>query len=141
MTVNQKVTGTATSMPAGIAIGWTASVLTTVAGSALVAKLISDEILADTAIGYGAMFILLLSAALGAAISEAKVKRMRLQVCLLSGLVYYGSLLGITALFFGGQYQGMGVTALLVAAGTSLVILLGGRDKKQRKHRKGRRRG
>ena len=139
MTVNQKVTGTALSMPAGIALGCTAGMVITLAGSLMVAKLISDEILADTAIGYGAMFIVLLASAVGAAISSAKVKRLRLQVCLISGAVYYGSLLATTALFFGGQYQGMGVTALLVTAGMGAVILTGGSKKKARKYRKGRR--
>ena len=138
MTVNQKVTGTAMSMPAGIAMGCAVSLLITFAGSLLAAKLISEEVLKDTAIGYSAMFIVMVASAIGTAISEAKVKKMRLQVCLLSGLVYYGSLLGITALFFGGQYQGMGVTALLVLAGTGSVILLGNQNRKQRKYRKGR---
>ena len=141
MTVNQKVTGTAVSMPAGIAMGCAISLLITAAGSMLVAKLIADEVLMDTAIGYGAMLVLLLASALGAAIAAAKVKRMRLQVCLLTGVAYYGALLAITALFFGGQYQGMGVTALLVLAGTGASILLGVREKKTRKYRKGRRGG
>ena len=141
MTLNGKVTGRAMTMPAGIAVGCGGAALVTAAGSALVAKLISDEVLVDTAIGYGAMLIVLLASALGAAVSAAKVKRRRLQVCLLSGLVYYGMLLGMTALFFGGQYQGMGVTALLVLAGTGTVILLGTREKKTGKYGKGRRRG
>ena len=141
MTVNQKVTGRAVSIPAGVTMGCAASLAITVVGSLLVAKLISAEVLADTAIGYGAMFILLTASALGSAISAAKTKRLRLQVCLLSGGAYYASLLAVTALFFGGQYQGMGVTALLVAAGTGVVILLGGREKKRPKYRKGRRRG
>ena len=139
MTVNQKVTGTAASMPVGIAMGCAVSLLITAAGSILVAKLISDEVLVDTAIGYGAMIILLLAAALGATISAAKVKRLRLQVCLLTGVAYYGALLAVTALFFGGQYQGMGVTALLVLAGTGSAALMNIREKKPRKYRKGRR--
>ena len=139
MTVNQKVTGTAVSMPAGIAIGCAVSLLITITGSALVAKLISDEVVNDTAIGYGAMMILLLASALGASISAAKVKRLRLQVCMLSGAAYYAALLGITALFFGGQYQGMGVTALVVLAGTGAAVLVSTKEKKTRKFRKGRR--
>lgn len=139
MTVNNKVTGTAVSMPTGIAMGCAVSLLVTALGSVLVAKLISDEVLIDTAIGYGAMIILFFASVLGAIISAAKVQRRRLQVCLMSGAAYYASLLGITALFFGGQYQGMGVTALVILSGTGAVILLGGRERKQRKYRKGRR--
>ena len=139
MTVNQKVTGTAVSMPAGIALGCAVSLLITIAGSGLVAKLISDEIMPQTAIGYGAMIILLAASTIGASISAWKIKRLRLQVCLLSGVAYYAALLCITALFFGGQYQGMGVTALVVLAGTGVAILLSTREKKTRKYRKGRR--
>ena len=139
MTVNRKVTGTAVTMPVGIAIGWGIGIAVTLVGSILVAKLISDEILQSSAIGYGAMLILLLASVLGAVVSIAKVQRRRLQVCLLSGVVYYASLLACTALFFGGQYQGMGVTALVVLAGVGTVVLLGCREKKQKKYRKGRR--
>ena len=139
MTVNQKVTGTALSVPAGVAMGSAVSLLITAVGSMLVAKLISEEVLMDTAIGYGAMVILLLASALGAMIAATKVKRLKLQVCLLTGVAYYGALLAVTALFFGGRYQGMGVTALLVLAGTGSTILLNAREKKPRKYRKGRR--
>ena len=138
MTVNRKVTGTAVSMPAGIAIGCVVSLLLTLAGSSLAAKLISDEILKDTAIGYGSMLIVLLASALGAVTAISKVKRRYLQVCLLSGVSYYGLLLCITALFFGGQYQGMGVTAMLVLAGVGSVVLLGTKEKKTKNFRKGR---
>ena len=93
----------------------------------------------QTAIGYGAMIILLAASTIGASISAWKIKRLRLQVCLLSGVAYYAALLCITALFFGGQYQGMGVTALVVLAGTGVAILLSTREKKTRKYRKGRR--
>ena len=141
MTVKRKVTGNAVSMPVGIALGFGVSMLITLAGSMLMAKLISDEVLMDTAIGYGAMVIVLMASIAGPAISAAKIQRLRLQVCLVSGVVYYGALLGITALFFGGQYQGMGVTALLVLAGMGTTILMVNRDKKQRKYRKGRRGG
>ena len=138
MTVNRKVTGTAVSMPAGIAIGCVVSLLLTLAGSSLAAKLISDEILKDTAIGYGSMLIVLLASALGAVTAISRVKRRYLQVCLLSGVSYYGLLLCITALFFGGQYQGMGVTAMLVLAGVGSVVLLGTKEKKTKNFRKGR---
>ena len=138
MTVNRKVTGTAVSMPAGIAIGCVVSLLLTLAGSSLAAKLISDEILKDTAIGYGSMLIVLLASALGAVTAISRVKRRYLQVCLLSGVSYYGLLLCVTALFFGGQYQGMGVTAMLVLAGVGSVVLLGTKEKKTKNFRKGR---
>ena len=136
MTVNHKVTGTAVSMPAGIGIGCGISLLLTLLGAGVAAKLIADEILRETAIGYSAMAIILLASACGAAAAVGKVKKRRLQVALLVGAGYFASLLAMTALFFGGQYQGMGVTALLVLGGVAAVALVGSREKKPRNRRK-----
>lgn len=140
MTVNQKVTGTAVTMPVGIGIGCGVSMLLTLLGAGAIAKLISAEVLRETAIGYGAMATILLSAICGAAVGVKKVKKRMLQVSLLVGATYFAMLLAMTALFFGGQYQGMDVTALLVAAGCGVVILMAGQERKPKKYRKGRRR-
>ena len=139
MTLNRKVTGTAVTMPMGIGIGCGISMILTILGAGLVAKLISAEMLQETAIGYGAMMIILAASVTGSAVAVKKVKKRMLQVSLLVGAGYYALLLGMTALFFGGQYQGMGVTALLVLAGCGVVVLLAGREKKLKKFRKGRR--
>ena len=139
MTVNRKVTGTAVSVPMGIGIGCGISMILTLLGAGIVAKMISEEILRETAIGYGAMAIILLSSILGSAIAVYKVKKRKLQVSLLVGGGYYLLLLAMTALFFGGRYQGMWVTALLIFAGSGAVILMESREKKSVKFRKGRR--
>ena len=138
MTVNQKVTGTAVTMPTGISIGCGVSMLLTILGSGLVAKLISMEVLQENAVGYGAMMIILLSSIIGAGIAVKKVKKRILQVTALVGGLYYVILLAATAIFFGGQFQGMGVTALLVLAGCGVVVLIAGREKKSKGYRKGR---
>ena len=139
MTVNRKVTGTAVSMPMGIGIGCGISMILTILGAGLAAKLISAEVLRENAIGYGAMMIILISSIAGAGIAVNKVKKRMLQVSVLVGMFYYALLLAMTALFFGGKYQGMGVTALLVMAGCGVVVLMAGREKKTKKYRKGKR--
>lgn len=139
MTLNHKVTGTAMSMPLGIGIGCVISLFLTILGSGIVAKLISEEVLQETAIGYSAMGIILLASVSGTLVAVNKVKKRRLQVSMLVGAGYYLLLLAMTALFFGGQYQGMGVTALLVLAGSGTVILMGTRKKKPSGFRKSRR--
>ena len=138
MVANQKVTGTASSMPGGLASGAAVSLLATVAGCWFFAYLISIEKLVQSAIGYCAMVIILLSALLGAAVAVRRIKRRRLYVCGLSGLIYYLCLLSMTALFFGGQYQGVGVTALLVlgGAGTAAMLSLKGEGSPRRRKRK-----
>lgn len=124
MTVNQKVTGTAVSVPVGLALGALASLGLTGLLSALAAWLILNGRLPENSVGYCAMVILLLSSMAGAATAVGKIKRRRFQMGLASGGIYYGSLLAATALFFGGIYDGMGVTALMVLCGCALVILL-----------------
>lgn len=138
MTVNRKVTGTSVTMPIGIGIGCGISLVLTIIGAGIAAKLISMEVLREEAIGYGAMLIILAASICGAGIAVKKVKKRMLQVCALVGAIYFASLLAMTAMFFGGKYQGMGVTAMLVLAGCGVVVLIAGREKKPKKYRKGR---
>ena len=138
MTTNRKVTGTAVTMPMGVGIGCGISMILTILGAAVVAKLISAEILKETAVGYGAMMIILTATICGGAVAVNKVKKRILQVSILVGGVYFVLLMAMTALFFGGQYQGMGVTALLILGGSGVVILMAGRKKKSKGLRKGR---
>lgn len=137
MVVNKKVTGKSKPMAVGLTMGTAISLAVTLLGAAVMANLVLSEKLAEEAIGYGAMVILLLASTLGAWISAGLVKRRWMVVCLGAGGCYYLMLLSITALFFGGQYQGMGVTALLVLGGCGAVGLLGLRgDKSGRKKAK-----
>lgn len=138
--MNHKVKGTAATMPLGLALGLAASIAMTLILAALIAYLVLGEKVAEGAIGYGAMLTVLLSSAMGALISVTRIKRRRMVTCMASGACYYLVLLSITALFFGGQYQGMGVTALLVFAGVGSVALIGlkgesGRTKHHKKYR------
>lgn len=130
MVVNQKVTGKSSSMPAGLAMGGLTSLVITLVLAAVIAKLVDSEALAEENIGYGTMLLLLAASSMGALVSVSKIKRQRLLVCLLSGTVYLGALLSITALFFGGQYEAVGVTALLVMGGSMVTGLLGLREKR-----------
>ena len=131
MTMNQKPTGTAMSMPAGLAVGGIWSLVVTIGLSAVIAKLIDGETVEQGSIGYFVISILLIASITGALQSFRKIKRRRMLVCLISGLIYFCVLLSITALCFGGQYQGIGVTGLVVLCGSSCAGLMGLREKKQ----------
>ena len=140
MVTQRKATGRASSLPVGLAWGAMVNLGLTLIGSGLVAYLVDRGTMPVGAIGYGAMVILVLSALCGALMAHSKIKRLRLQVCLISGGIYYLMLLGMTMLLFGGRFQGMGVTALMVACGSILAILVGlpkDRGGKSR-HRRGR---
>ena len=125
MVVNKRVSGQSKPMAVGLAVGCGISLVFTLLGAALIANLVLSQKMSSESIGYGAVIILLLASAIGAWLSYAMIKRRRLVVCLSFGLGYYLSLLAITALFFGGQYQGMGVTAMLILGGSGAVALMG----------------
>ena len=121
-------------MPAGLSVGGGVSLLITILLAILTAKLVDTGTMGEERVGYAALGILLVSSGAGSAVAAGKIKRRRLMVCMAAGAVYYGLLLAVTALFFGGQYSGMGVTALAVAGGSGTVCLAGMRQ--GRGHRK-----
>ena len=84
------------------------------------------------------MATLLLSSAAGAWVAAKMVKLRWIVLCLGAGAVYFLTLLACTALFFGGQYEGVGVTFLVVLAGSGAVGLLGlkGENSAVKKRRK-----
>lgn len=136
MVVNRKVTGKAASMPGGLALGGALSLGVTILLAMVTAMLVDNGAMEEKSIGYAALVILLLSSALGSAVAAARIKRQRLVVCIAAGAVYYVLLLSMTALFFGGQYTGMGVTALAVLGGSGVVCIAGagqGRGRRKRK--------
>lgn len=120
-----KATGRALSMPAGLAVGGLTSLGITLAGSGVLAWLIHRERMEMENVGYGILGMLLLASFLGAMTAWRKIRRRRMLVCAASGAVYLGLLLAIPALFFGGQYGGVWVTALLVLGGSLAAGLLG----------------
>ncbi|MBE6958790.1 MAG: DUF3792 family protein [Ruminococcaceae bacterium] len=108
-------------IPGGLALAILVSVVVTLTGSAVMAILIAGGTVGEGSGSAAASCIQALSAALGALTATACVKKMRLQICLLSGLVYYLVLLGITALFFEGEYAGFGRSALMVLLGCGII--------------------
>ena len=132
----KKSGGTALSIPAGLGVGLLVAVVVTLTGAAFTAWLIASEKIGEGNADYAAMVILGVAAALGALSAAWLVKKQRLQVSILSGLCYYVTLLGMTALFFEGQYQGMGVTAIIVLAVCAIIAFLPTKDSQNRGKRK-----
>lgn len=125
MVINRKVTGKAMSMPLGMSIGLAVCMALTMAATAVISNLVLSEKLGEGAVGYCAIVTLLLSSAAGAWLAAVLVKRRWMIVCVGVGFSYFLTLLAITALFFGGQYQGVAVTALVIFGGCGAVGLLG----------------
>lgn len=137
MVSSQNNTGRSMSVPMGLALGGGFSLLITILSAAVLAWMVDREKLAWENIGYGIMITLLLAAVLGARLAYGRIKRQRLLICTLSGVVYLGLMLSITALFFGGQYDGALVTAALILGGSAAAGMIpsGGSRKTTRKRR------
>ena len=136
MVTKQKITGRASTMSAGLGYAAVISTMLTVILAAIVARLISDGYLKELGIGYSAMAILSSVSFCCAWISMKKIKRRKFMVCILSGNLYYVILMGITALFFGGQYEAVGVTWILVMGGSVFALVCGTSSRKEEKGRK-----
>lgn len=121
MTVNRKPTGTASSIPAGLGWGCASATAVMLMGTFVTAKMIDKEILGWNRSGYAIMVILLLSSWVGAMMASGRIKRRRLTICMAAGAVYMIMLMLMTALFFGGQYNGVGETGLLILCGSTLA--------------------
>lgn len=125
MSRKTKLTGRAKSMGMGVLLGTLLGMGITIAGAMIGAAMISRGTIPEQGIGYCSAAIILISSILGPVYAAGLIKHRRVYVCAITSLIYYGALLAITALFFGGQYKGMGVTALLVAGGCGVSILMG----------------
>lgn len=134
--MKQKPTGRTCSMPMGLAWGAVTSMIITILGTAILAKLVDREILPEEKIGYGIMLMLMLASYMGGKIAWNKIQRQRLITCLWVGGIYFAILLSITALFFGGQYESVAVTGLLILGGVGVAALPAGKNGRGGKRRK-----
>ena len=125
MILKRKVKSVFETVSVGILLGVSVSLILTMLCALVLTWLIHSEIIQDDAIGYCIMAALLLTSMSGAWTASAKTKQLRAQVCLITGAVYYLALLAMTAVFFGGKYQGVGVTAVVVVLGCMITILAG----------------
>lgn len=116
MFLKKKGRFTAIGVPLSIVCGVLTAMLVTLAGAALTAVLIENQTLGEGGADVSAKVIVALATMLGSAVAALLAKRLRLQVCMLCGGTYFALLLGMTALFFGGQYSGMGITSIIVLA-------------------------
>ena len=112
-------------LPEALGIGLLAGVILTLLGTGLLALLIGNETMDITAMSPGCIVIHLIGSALTGLVAYGVMKRQRIVVCALSALCYFLVQVGITALFFGGQYQGIGAGVLSIIGGGVLSILPG----------------
>lgn len=122
MAVKLKRTGRSMSIPAGIAIGLAVALMVMVIGAMLLAWLITTERVGEDAIGWGCMVILPVGSVLGNLFAWRMIRHRRLMITGITTAGLYVLLL-LLALPFGGQYESLGTTALLVALGGGIALI------------------
>ena len=124
MAKTSKRTGNAKSIPSGLAIASLISMAITFVVSAGIAALLETEKITWTDAGYWIMGMLYLSSFVGSKFAVMFIKRQKLTIIIMTGILYWGLLLCLTALFFGGDFSAIWETAGIIAAGAGSSALI-----------------
>lgn len=116
--------------------GAAVSVMVTMIGSGIIAALIMGERIKETSIGYGIIPTIIVASYAGSYIGCKLTEKKRLVVSLVTGSVYLGLLFLMTAILFGGIYEAIGETVLLILCGSVLCAMWTSRGKTGQKGKK-----
>ena len=139
MTSLMKRSGKTGSIAEGLLFSAIISTAITFLISVLLASLLNKEKITWEQAGYWIMCMLFAASFIGAKTAVLVVKRQAIVIALMSGILFWGLLLCITALFFGGNWSSVWETAAIITAGWGTAVLLGikKRGKQGRSYRKG----
>ena len=127
-----RTTGKSMSIPGGLALSGVTSMCITLLFSLLLAKLLNDQKVSWDQVGYWIIVMLFTSAFLGAKAAITSIRRPRVVISVMSGTLYWALLLCITALFFGGNFDAVSETAMVIIAGSSCAAMVSLPQKKKR---------
>ncbi len=119
-----KQTGKTISVPKGLALSEIVSMGITLMLSFTLAKMLDAQNLSWEQAGYWIMIMLFTAAFSGAKVAAASIRRQKVFISVMSGILYWGSLLCVTALFFGGNYEAVPETGLIIMAGSGCAAML-----------------
>ena len=117
-------TGKIKTVPAGLAIAASASMITTLIFTAMIANFLNTEKITWEQAGYWIMGMLFAASFIGGKVGISAIGHQQFMISAMTGFVYWGMLLCITALFFGGFFDAVGVTAGIIGAGSCSAALL-----------------
>ena len=137
MTTRMNSQGKAKSVPEGLAIGTSVSLIITVILSALIAHFLNTEKITWNQAGYWIMVMLFFASFMGGICAYISIKRKRFAISVMSGLLYWGAMLFSTALFFGGDFSAVWETAGIITAGTVTAALISIPHRRKSSVRKG----
>lgn len=133
-----RTTGRAKSVPAALALAAFVSMFITATASAAIAYGLNREKITWVQAGYWIMGMLYGAALIGGKCAFRSVKSNRFLISAMSGLLYWGLLLCLTALFFGGDYGPIWETAAIIGAGSGTAALILVPNSKKPRIKKGR---
>lgn len=111
------------AMPVALGYGALISMGMILLGTAIMAQMIDREIMGADKKDYGIMILLIAATYLGSKTAYTRFGEKRFLISVLSGLTVFCLLLGITAVFFGGQFKGIGPNMILILCGCGLAAL------------------
>jgi len=126
MSNNRNVNKGSKGLPQRLLAGITGSTFATIISIGIFSGMVSKGIIPEESVGYCAVAVLLFSIMVGSGIAISKsTKRMR--ISLYMGVIYCVLLLATTAVLFGAEYQGIGVTIFIVVIGCVLTVIVYGK--------------
>jgi hypothetical protein len=114
------------NIASAIGLGVVISVALMMIGTFVVTALLMNRTIEIESIGVPVLAVTELSVLIGCAFSTLRTRKSILPVAVATSLFFFIIQIGITALFFDGQYHGVVVTLVTVLGGaiaTSLVVL------------------
>ena len=118
----RKLAGQASGMPGGILLGVGAAMIIILLCAMVLAWLVASERISEEMVSLGCCVIWPLASAAGNLVAWSAIREKRLIVMGITTTSIYVMLL-ISALAFGGQYQGIGTAALLVCLGGGISMI------------------
>lgn len=125
--------GKASTVASSMVMAGLTSMFTTIIATAVITNFIHTEKIAWNHAGYWIMVMLFISSFIGGKYAIYAAQMPKMIISLMSGLLYWGLLLCITAIFFGGNFESVWETAGVILAGCGCSALLGLPNSKNRK--------
>jgi len=107
-----------------IAIGIIAGIAMMLLSIGVFAMMISKEMISEAGTDYCSVAVLLLSGFVASLVAISHYKKMKIWISVITGVVYSAVLLGMTAVFFDGEYRGILVTVMVVLSGCMIATIL-----------------
>ena len=124
MSKGRSVTKKAVRLPAGIGIGVAVALAITMLGAVIVTFMLAGENLAVGSATFAIIPVQFLAALCGSTAATMCIGKHKMQVSLITAGMYLLSLLASNAIFFEGEYVGVGGSILVVAlAGVAAAFI------------------